>query len=220
MPHITKPLERQQYGKWRVVQCVGLVNCNLSYECECECGKRKVHYAYDLRRGITSSCKSCARQTHGQARGRSSDREYSAEYRTWRAMIKRCRPNAKFHKNYYDRGICVCERWLNSFDAFFSDMGPRPPGRMSIDRVDVNKGYEPGNCIWADYKTQGIHRTDNILLTISGQTKTVSEWSAISGIQSSVIAYRVRQGWPHREAAFVLPKFGNSKAGLKGSTHG
>lgn len=76
-------------------------------------------------------------------------------------MKNRCyNPKCPRYKDWGGRGIRVCDRWLASFEAFYADMGPRPP-KTSIDRIDVNGNYEPGNCRWADIKTQRANRRDS-----------------------------------------------------------
>jgi hypothetical protein len=92
---------------------------------------------------------------HGQRREGKTTREYE----TWCSMIGRCETESdtNFH-NYGARGIKVCERWRTSFENFFADMGKRPSPKHSIDRIDVNKGYEPSNCRWATKETQMQNR--------------------------------------------------------------
>ena len=80
------------------------------------------------------------------------------EYRAWAAMIQRCtNPNSPAWSDYGGRGITVCDPWRESFENFLADLGLRPDG-MSIDRIDVNGGYEPGNCRWADWGTQARNK--------------------------------------------------------------
>lgn len=81
-------------------------------------------------------------------------------YGSWRAMIDRCEQPTNASWRYYgERGVTVCERWRESFDAFFEDMGERPAG-MTLDRIDPFGDYEPGNCRWCDLKTQRLNRRD------------------------------------------------------------
>lgn len=99
-----------------------------------------------------------ARTSHGHA----AERTMSRTYRSWMSMRDRCtNPNYKRWEDYGGRGIKVCERWLDSFEAFLADMGERPPGK-TLDRYpDVNGDYEPGNCRWATLKEQRANRRDS-----------------------------------------------------------
>ena len=82
----------------------------------------------------------------------------SSTYVTWEHMKQRCHnPRADFFPHYGGRGIVVCEAWRRSFAAFLADMGERPPGK-TLDRVDVNGNYEPGNCRWATNAEQSLNR--------------------------------------------------------------
>ncbi len=83
----------------------------------------------------------------------------NAEYGTWRGILQRCNnPKTPGFENYGGRGILVCERWASSFAAFFADMGLRPSLKHSIDRMDNEGGYEPGNCRWATRSQQMTNR--------------------------------------------------------------
>lgn len=123
----------------------------------------------------------------------------TATYESWKRMIQRC-CNSKNHSYsaYGSKGIKVCDRWRD-FNNFYSDMGERLPG-MTLDRIDVNGHYEPGNCRWSDQWTQQNNRRNNRKITFNGITLTVSEWSRKLGISENTLRSRIRQGWEVEKA--------------------
>ncbi|ABO54166.1 hypothetical protein LA345_25765 [Burkholderia vietnamiensis] len=128
----------------------------------------------------------------------------SPEYQTWRSMKKRCiSPSNARYAQYGGRGITVCERWM-SFENFFEDMGPRPSPKHSLDRMDNNRGYEPGNCRWATLVEQNRNKSTNVILEYRGERRCVSEWSEITGIPHGTILSRINRGIPIEK--ILVPK--------------
>lgn len=122
--------------------------------CQCDCGGEVKRLEYDLRRRRPYSCGCVKRPRNGIPKGASVTREYYS----YRAMMKRCySEDDKDYCYYGERGITVCDRWIASFPAFLADMGPRPDGK-TLDRIDVNGNYEPGNCRWATPQQQSENR--------------------------------------------------------------
>lgn len=116
----------------------------------------------------------------------------SPEYLSWRAMKMRCTiPNATAYDRYGGSGITICDRWLNSFENFLDDMGPRPSADYSLERIDNLLGYSPENCRWATKKEQANNRRNNRLWTYQGETKTVSAWAKQVGIHKTTLLDRV-----------------------------
>jgi hypothetical protein len=125
--------------------------------------------------------------------------------RSFREMHQRCgNPKSDKWKWYGGRGITVCERWA-SFDNFLSDMGERPAGK-TLDRVNVNGNYEPGNCCWATPLEQGANKRNNRVLTINGETMHMAEASRRYGIKQGTIWKRLQDGWPDEMAASTPPR--------------
>ena len=117
-------------------------------------------------------------------------------YKVWSKMKCRCtNPNNPKYKDYGGRGIRVCDRWLDSFEAFAADLGERPSSDHSIERNDVNGPYSPDNCRWADRLTQQNNRRDNRYLTWNGRTLTLSQWARETGLHKNTLYNRIRRGW-------------------------
>jgi len=121
-------------------------------------------------------------------------------------MIQRCHnSNNKDYKNYGGRGIYVCDLWRGSFEAFLFMVGKRPNLTDTIERIDTNRGYEPGNVRWASRAEQNVNTRSNVKLTIDNETKTVSEWSRDSRCSVSMftIYKRLNRGWDSEKAVFT-----------------
>lgn len=133
--------------------------------------------------------------THGHTRGG----VMSPTYRSWLCMRDRCRsPSNLTYKNYGGRGIRVCGRW-DRFENFLEDMGERPEG-TSIDRIDSNGNYEPGNCRWLRRDINSAKQRTNKLITFRGKTQSISAWAfeiaSKTGITRKCISDRLIRGWP------------------------
>ena len=121
-----------------------------------------------------------------------SNQRRTPEYTAWVNMIQRCEnQNLRWYQRYGGRGISVCPEWRSSYEAFLRDMGRRPSPEHSVDRIDVDGNYEPRNCRWATSKEQQRNRSNSRTLAIDGVSKTLAEWSEVSGICLSTIAFRV-----------------------------
>lgn len=130
-------------------------------------------------------------------RHRKYQSKHNAEQKTWYSMCDRCNnPDCHAYPNYGGRGIKVCDRWNCGIDGFYNfleDMGSRPKG-TTLDRIDVNGDYCPENCRWADNIVQQNNRRDNRLMTIRGETKTVTQWAREYGISVPTVFSRIRKG--------------------------
>lgn len=161
--------------------------------CQCDCGNTKRVRAKVLQSGNTKSC-GCYRSEASSSRLRTHGQTNSSLHKKWRSMLSRCRDSKD--KNYGAKGIRVCDDWLD-FENFrkWAEENGYEEG-LTIDRVDNSKGYCPENCRWADRKTQNNNTSRNHLITFNGETKTMAQWSEITGISYHAIKSRLnKHGW-------------------------
>ena len=126
--------------------------------------------------------------------GHSGRGKRSPTYQSWLCMKGRCQnPNVPYYQRYGGRGIMVCERW-QTFENFLDDMGERPPG-SSIERIDNNLGYFPGNCKWALIRDQQNNMRSNRHLAFCGLNLTLAEWARKLALHPHTISGRLAQGY-------------------------
>lgn len=196
-------LAGQVFGRLTVLEEIEENGARYSrWKCRCACGTEVVVVG---RRLTTSSepkrsCGCLQREAAARLR-RSHGMTDTRVYGIWTAMKSRCyfEGNPQYHR-YGGRGIKVCDRWLNSFEAFYADMGDPPTKRHTIERKDVNGHYEPGNCIWATMREQHLNRSDTVFITFRGVTKPRKVWATELGLHPDTIRSRMAAGWTTDEA--------------------
>jgi hypothetical protein len=183
----------------------------IKWLCQCECGNRKSIRGSELRAKKTNSC-GCLISEGVAARNKKHGLCYTGEYRTWATMQTRCgNRNDPSYVRYGARGISICARWLDGdggkdgFECFFEDMGKRPSPDHTLDRIDNNGNYEPGNCRWATRTEQANNKRNTIFLEYNGERKSLSEWCAILGLKPATVISRIRKGGYSVKEALTMP---------------
>lgn len=188
---------------------------NGKWKCRCECGGSAVVATGALRNGHTKSCgcwkreqTSIRKRVHGGCAG--GKREI--EFKTWCQIRRRClRPAHPAYPSYGGRGICICDRWLkgeggrSGYECFRLDMGARPSVNHSIDRIDNDGNYEPGNCRWAIKKLQARNRRSNRIVEVGGKEMSLAAACDLLGANYALVNNRIQNGWTF-ERALSEPK--------------
>lgn len=204
MPESRAPRKIEIGDTFERLTVVGPADRPYHWLCQCSCGNPRLRPVRGacLRSGNTRSC-GClqrersaetarARATHGEGGGSGLTPEYLA----WQNMKDRCHnPNNQDAKDYSERGIAVCDRWRNSYEAFLADMGRRPGPKHTLERIEVDGNYEPGNCVWATWKEQQNNRRNNLLLTHAGKMMTLAQWAEETRMPYSTLHKRLLKGW-------------------------
>ncbi len=168
--------------------------------CRCDCGTEISAETRNLNTGNTTSCGCFQRENAAQV-ARTHGMTDAPEYNLWWAMLARCyNPKTERYPCYGGRGIIVCDRWRNSFDAFYADMGPRPSHRHQIERDDNDGPYSPDNCRWATRLEQANNTRANTYLTVDGLRMSMADWARKTHIPSGTISSRLRRGWTVTDA--------------------
>lgn len=129
------------------------------------------------------------------ALNRTHNKTKSDEYQSWANIKSRCtNPKASHYERYGGRGVIMCERWLNSFENFFEDMGKRPSKEHSIDRINNDGNYELDNCRWATNSQQSRNKSPNVYLEYAGISMVQSDWAKRWNITATLIKQHIKSG--------------------------
>lgn len=208
-----------RHGRLVVLSEVRCPGERLKFSCVCDCGTTKSVTRAHLSTGLVKSC-GCLHDEkartntfkHGHARAGAKAKTYGI----WAEMIARChKPTNKAYSDYGGRGISVCSEWRSSYVAFYRSMGDKPRG-MSLDRINNDGDYEPGNVAWRSLSAQGRNKRSNRLIKFRGETKCLAEWVEILGVNRDTVLARLNNGVP-AEIAFMAPvvKNGHSRVLLR-----
>lgn len=179
------------------------------YLCECECGNKKIIQNTSLISGGTRSC-GCITKARAKILGLNSKTHGKTKtrlYKIWLKIKERCNnPNSNRFNCYGQRGIKISKKWENDFLNFEKwALANGYQNNLTIDRIDNNKNYEPGNCRWVTQKTQQNNRRSNLNITYKNQTQTLAKWSEQLNINYDKLRQRIlKLNWSI-EKAFNTP---------------
>lgn len=197
-----RDLTGQKFGR---LTCVAFVGRNKEYDalwlCRCACGKEHTTRAGTLLNGHTKSCGCLQREmvgkahtTHGLYYDENGKR--SKLSKAWDSMKRRCLNSKELYYRYYGgRGISICKQWMDykNFHDWAIKNGYRDG--LTIERIDVNGNYEPGNCKWIPKGEQSRNRRGRHIIFYMGQSRMLTEWGNILNIDPKVLSNRLRRGW-------------------------
>lgn len=198
-----------RFGEWEVLR-FDRVDGSSRWWCRCSCGTERSVFGFHLRNGESTSC-GCVRDRLFGGRtakrqwkhGASIDPSLKKEYTAWENMKFRClNPKAPGFARYGGRGITICDEWANDFAAFLRDVGRAPSPKLSLDRIDNDRGYEPGNVRWADAATQAGNKQRARLVTVDGQEMCLKQACERLGINYGMVTARVQRGVPPSVALY------------------
>jgi hypothetical protein len=185
-----------RFGRWIILEGVGRVGKSQAYhyKVRCECGTEKIVKRASLITKRSQSC-GCFHKDLISLKAKRQGMSTTVLYNTWWHMLDRCNnPSNAAYKNYGGRGIKVDHRW-NDFNKFVEDMSPHPGSEYSLDRIDNNGNYEPGNCRWSTRKEQNRNTRTNRILEYNNKKQCVKSWADELGLKPSTILKRLERGW-------------------------
>lgn len=214
MRKLKKDLTGKRFENLIVLRRVENKNGRVAYLCKCDCGKEFITLSQHIINGFAKSC-GCGNRRKASFRMKQMNLTHGKSgtrlYEIWQNMRRRCTDKKNpSYACYGGRGISFDKAWgdFSTFEKWAMDSGYSE--NLTIDRIDVDKGYFPWNCRWVTRKTQGNNKRTNLYITYHGETKTLSEWADITNIPYSKLKYRIYQGWS-MEKAFADKDFGKKK---------
>jgi hypothetical protein len=192
-------LTGQRFGRWQVLEIVGYKK-GVYWLCRCDCGNVKEVRSDRLRDGRSTSCGCFKNEVTAKETGakiRKHGKWNTRIYHIWQHMKQRCSPSCPKHEIalYYERGIKVCDEWLDNFEAFYEwSIAHGYQDELSIDRIDPNGDYCPDNCRWATAREQTNNRRNTRYIEYEGQRMTLSDVAMKTGIPYSTLSTGLARG--------------------------
>jgi hypothetical protein len=192
----------QKFGRWTALSFSHRSKGgHWAWNCKCDCGTEAKILGTRLIKGKTTSC-GCYKREWSKEKHTTHGMRHHKLYPVYDSMKRRCyNPNDKGYINYGGRGITVCDEWLTDPSTFFkwAFLSGYEEG-LSIDRINNDGNYEPGNCRWASRSEQLNNTRVNHLITFNGETHTITQWSRITGINKGTLRDRIEAGWSEERA--------------------
>lgn len=220
LPSQVLDLAGNHYGRLTVKEFANLGLSGAHWKCTCKCGREVVVAACKLKAGATRSCGCLQREElvrRVKKHGAAIHGERTYLYGLWQSIKRRCvHGTDKRAHRYKGRGITMYEPWLQDFAAFSAwvttNLQERPEG-YSLDRIDNDAGYAPGNLRWATAKQQQNNRANNRLIHFNGEIRTLSQWAELQGLKVTTLYQRLyAYNWPVEEA-LTSPPLRKNKVG-------
>lgn len=210
-----KDLTGKTFGRLTALKCTKKATRKSGpsiWLCKCVCGNFKNVQSGHLVNGSTQSC-GCLQREKAKESNIKHGMKYERLYNIYTNMLQRCfncKSNA--YKNYGLRGITVCKKWVYDKTTFFKwAISNGYTSKLTLERIDNNKGYSPTNCRWATREEQNRNKRSNVYIQVNGKNKILSDLAKEHGIKRKTLSYRIKSGWSLYEALTIIPKIGNNE---------
>ena len=196
-----KDIVNVKFGRLTVIKFIKREKSKTYWECQCDCGNKIITTQNSLQTGSTKSCGCLFKEGNNKKMNLSDTKLYN----TWRSMKSRCyNQKSDSYKNYGNKGIIVCDEWLNKENGFINfynwAINNGYKENLTIDRIDSNKNYEPSNCRWATRKVQNNNTSRNRYIAFNGLTLTMSQWTEKIGLNKNTLKNRLDNKWTIKKA--------------------
>ena len=182
----------KRFNKLIVIKYLG----KSKWLCLCDCGNKTIVSSGNLKSNHVKSC-GCLNKEIARKKLTTHNLSNTRIYKIFMGMKKRCyNQKAINYCQYGQRGITICQEWLNNFELFYNwSLNNGYKDNLTIDRIDVNGNYEPNNCRWVTQAEQNLNTRRNHYLTFNGKTHTMKEWTKLLNLTYSALQHRIKRGW-------------------------